>query len=434
MRQRMTFATNMMRCPSCSAPMYREEEREVFVCLSCGKVIPVTSVYGEMFIPGSHRAPTLKGNEIHIEDLVRQKSIRPSRESIKKAYELRCGTLLSVFKEKAGKSPVTFTCPHCHLPVSGRLDQGKAFRCGNCKETISPEESICLDKFSFRLVYDPKETYPRRCLRFKVPTSEAIHLIRDIFRRHRFENRALRNDALVENIVPRPFFIPYVLTDLRIVARCRTRLTKCEYFLDLVNWPLAAYHGLDIFLLDHISRWDFDGLVEFSPENVQKASLLPKMGVFSTGDLVRLMLRERANSAFRKAFDVSLGHLGASSWDLSFPTGEMLALPIYYTQIPLRQRNGLIRIAVNGQNGLTAMVVRRGIHFQTLHYDPYNIHPHGEATMNSIPVAVRPNEEGAVYERLTEEPQAEEEHPFRRLFRTKALRADMIGEPWKHVL
>lgn len=435
MSRRMTFATNIMRCPGCSAPMYREEEREVFVCLSCGKAIPVTSVYEEMYVPGSHKAPTLRGNEIHIEDLTPQKSIRPSRESIKKAYELRTGSFLSVFREKVGKSPVTFICPLCHSTVSGRFDEGKNFRCSYCKESFPPEKILCFDGFSYRLAFDKKEIYPKRCLRFEIPSSEAIHLARDIFRRHRLENSALENDDLVDNLIPHPFFVPYVLADLRVISLCRVGLSASEYFFDLVNWPLAAYHGLDIFLLDHISRWDFDELMEFSPENVHKASVLPKLGAFTTDDLVRLMLRERANSAFRKAFDDrSLGHLGVTSWDLSFPTRELLALPIYYAQIPLRRRNSLIRIAVNGQNGYTAMVIRRGIHFQTLHYDPYNIHPFGEATMNSIPVAVRRNEENAVYERLVQDPSEEETGRFPRLFRKKALHADMVGEPWKHVL
>ena len=433
MRRKMTFAENIMRCPRCSAPMYREEERENFVCLSCGRTIPIISVYEEMLVPGPHKAPTIKGREIHIEDLVRQKSIRPSREGLRIAYSLRSGSLLTLFKEKAGKSPVSFLCPHCRFPVSGRLDQGKPFRCGNCRTSFAPEESLFQDGFSFRLDYDRKETYPGRALPFKIPSSEAVHLARDIFRRHRLENRALQKDDLLDSLVPRALFVPCVPADLRVIAHCRTRVTRGEYFLDLVNWPLPACHGLDIFLLDHIARWDFDEVMEFSPENVRKASLLPKRGVFDTGDLIRLMLRERVNSAFRKAFkDISLRHLGESSWDLSFPTREMLALPVYYLEIPLR-RDRLIRIAVNGQNGYTAMVIRSGIHFQTLHYDPYNIHPFGEATMNSIPVAVRRNAENDVYERL-EIPAEDGYGLIPRLLRKKALHADMASEAWKHVL
>lgn len=434
MRQKRTFATNMMRCPRCSAPMYREEVRETFVCLSCGKTIPAVSVYEEMLVPGAHKAPVLSGNTMRIEGLTRQKSIRPSRESVKHAFELRSGSLLPLFLEKAGQTPVTFLCPRCHSRVSGHLDEGKGIRCGVCKENYSPEEILGLSGFSFRLACDEKETYPTRCLRFEIPSSEATHLVRDIFRRHRLENRALQSDDLVDHLVPLPFFVPYVLADLRVISRCRTRLSTCEYFFDLVNWPLAAHHGLDIFLLDHISRWDFDGLMEFSPAHVHKANLLPKMGVFGTDDLVRLMLRERTNSAFKKAFDVPLGHLGESSWDLSFPTGEMLALPVYYAEIPLRGRRCRIRIAVNGQNGLTAMVIHRGIHFQTLHLDPYNIHPFGEATMNSIPVPVRRSGEKDTCELLQRDSSEEETGLFPRPLRPGVLRADMVGEPWKRVL
>lgn len=429
-----TFSEIIMRCPACSAPMYRVEDAAEFCCPSCGKRIPVNATYKEMFVPDVHTAPTLKGNEIHfLESLTPQKSIRPSRESIKRAFDLRKSQLLHIFQEKAGKSPVIFTCPHCRGLLSSRLDQPVAVRCKDCRSSYSLEEVLCFGQPSLRLTAEENASYPTRCLPFTVPRSEAIQIARDICQKHRGENAILKNDRLIDDLVPLPFFVPYLRADLRIVAKCRTGFTSGLYFLDLVNWPLAANHDLDIFLLDHIARWDFDDLIDFDPRDVKKANILPKRSIFSTDDLVRLMLRERVDTAFQKAYNVPLRHLGVSTWDLRFPRKELIALPIYYAQLPARRSDALIRIAINATNGLSAMVIRRGIHFQTFDYDSRNIHPFGEATMNSIPLPVHElsaNESYAFYGDNPEELMSS----LSRRIHANGLSVDMTSEPWKKVL
>lgn len=410
----------------------RGGERDSFLCLSCRKEIPVATTYLDMFVPDRHTAPGLTESEIRFDGLPPKKKGRPSSESLKQAYALRSGKLLDLFADR-GKEPISFNCPNCHQPVTGNLKQAGPLRCSFCKRTYSPEEAICCEGFSLRLAFDDKLSYPTRCLPFAVPLSEAIHLARELFQRHRQQSRILQRDSLVENLVPLPFFLPAVLTDLRVIAKCRTLLRPQDYFLDLVNWPLPANHSVDIFLMDHIARWDFDDLVDFYPAEIKKANVLPKKSIFSTDDLVRLMLRERVNSAFRKAFGVSLKGLGSLSYELRTPQTEIVALPIYYAQLPLLRKNALIRIAINGQNGYSAMVIRQGIHFRKLHYDPYNIHPSGEATMNSIPVPVVTRKAGEAYAYPTEEASTTT-RPLLSALRGKGLRADMAAEPWKHVL
>ena len=347
----------IIKCKTCSAPMYSDFEKGGFSCKYCGSFvswgveppagrshfapqhIPPVVLDGaydiSSFCPSIREIDRPKVNEEHSTYGYSDKTISEQE----KAYDS------TAWKKWDNRTVISTTCDNCGAGVNG-LSTQNLLECKYCGNNITVEALMGSSFEKEHIVGN--NVIPEFALPFRLSIDEAKA---SIMRLHDENPKELGKHNVMERLKDlKPVYLPYEVSDIHSLTKVDTHKGILFLFQELVNHPTPLSFLYVPRLANNLGPWDFSHTVPFRPSYLSDEVMLVGMEKNDPLKVQSVRIRQQFDSAYSFLKTVDLYKESECHWVRErIRSSFQLMLPFFFLS---EEKEGGVPFAVNGQTGL----------------------------------------------------------------------------------